>query len=146
MLSNSKQGFFVIRSIHSMVLFGVRSVDHPGHAGHYVSWMGVLLVGVQVNPLGESLQANKTEVRLFTTMDQLMSLEFTRRREPLVAKFTGVFFLELFLQQLQLLLEENGQLVGGNTSLFSFLMLSLYFYPLHFLLLNCTEAMTWTLC
>jgi len=36
--------------------------------------MCVLFVSVEVNPLGESLQTNETEVRFLSAVDQLMSL------------------------------------------------------------------------
>ena len=69
--------------------------------------VGVLLVGVQVDALGEALEADEAEVGLLPTVNQLMPLQFGGCGEPLVTKLTWVLFLKLFFQQGQLL-----QIVG----------------------------------
>ena len=63
----------------------------------------VLLVGVQVDALGEALEADEAEVGLLPAVHQLVPLQLRRGWEPLVTKLTGIFFLELFFQQGQLL-------------------------------------------
>ena len=67
----------------------------------------MLLVGVQVDALGEALEADEAEVGLLPTVNQLMPLQFGGCGEPLVTKLTWVLFLKLFFQQGQLL-----QIVG----------------------------------
>jgi hypothetical protein len=68
----------------------------------------MFLVRVQMNTLGEALEADEAQVRLLPTVNQLMPLQFTRSGEPLVAKLTGIFFLKLFLQHRQLLASKTG--------------------------------------
>ena len=67
----------------------------------------VLLVGVQVDALGEALEADEAEVGLLPAVNQLVALQFGRCGEALVTKLTWVLFLKLFFQQGQLL-----QIVG----------------------------------
>ena len=67
----------------------------------------MLLVGVQVDALGEALEADEAEVGLLPAVHQLVPLQFGRGGEPLVTKLTWVLFLKLFFQQGQLL-----QIVG----------------------------------
>ena len=70
-------------------------------------WVRMLLVGVQVDALGEALEADEAEVGLLPTVNQLVPLQFGGCGEALVTKLTWVFFLKLFFQQGQLL-----QIVG----------------------------------
>ena len=65
--------------------------------------MGVLLVRVQVHPLGETFQADEAQVGLLPAVNQLVSLQLGRGGEALVAKFAGVLFLKLFFEEGQLL-------------------------------------------
>lgn len=67
----------------------------------------VLLVGVQVDALGEALEADEAEVGLLPAVNQLVALQFGRCGEALVTKLTWVLFLKLFFQEGQLL-----QIVG----------------------------------
>ena len=67
----------------------------------------VLLVGVQVDALGEALEADEAEVGLLPAVNQLVPLQFGRCGEALVTKLTWVLFLKLFFQEGQLL-----QIVG----------------------------------
>ena len=63
----------------------------------------VFFVGVEVDSLGEPLHTDKAEVGLLPAVHQLVPLQLRRGWEPLVTKLTGIFFLELFFQQGQLL-------------------------------------------
>ena len=63
----------------------------------------VLLVGVQVDALGEPLEADEAEVGLLPTVHQLVPLQFGGCGEALVTKLTWVLFLKLFFQEGQLL-------------------------------------------
>ena len=63
----------------------------------------MLLVGVQVDALGEALEADEAQVRLLPAVHQLVPLQFGGGGEALVTKLTWVLFLKLFFQQGQLL-------------------------------------------
>ena len=97
--------------------------------------VGVLLVGVQVDALGEALEADEAEVRLLPAVDQLVPLKFRRGGEPLVAKLTGVLFLKLFFQQGQLLQKVGsglGHKLAGGCLFCLFLAFLIPFFDLDF--------------
>ena len=79
----------------------------PLHGHALLLGVRMLLVGVQVDALGEALEADEAEVGLLPTVHQLVPLQFGGCGEALVTKLTWVLFLKLFFQQGQLL-----QIVG----------------------------------
>ena len=95
MFCDGKGSLLRALGVHVLATFATLHPLLPG--------VGVLLVGVQVDPLGEALEADEAEVRLLPAVDQLVPLKFRRGGEPLVTKLTGVLFLKLFFQQGQLL-------------------------------------------
>jgi len=68
--------------------------------------MCVLLVCVQVDSLGEALEANEAKIGLLPAMNQLMSLKLARCGKTFLTEFTRIFFLEFLFQHRQL--EETG--------------------------------------
>ena len=95
MFCDGKGSLLRALGVHVLATFATLHPLLPG--------VGVLLVGVQVDALGEALEADEAEVRLLPAVDQLVPLKFRRGGEPLVTKLTGVLFLKLFFQQGQLL-------------------------------------------
>ena len=84
MFCDGKGSLLRALGVHVLATFATLHPLLPG--------VGVLLVGVQVDALGEALEADEAEVRLLPAVDQLVPLKFRRGGEPLVTKLTGVLF------------------------------------------------------
>ena len=74
--------------------------DHILAAAVHTRQVGVgqLLVGVEVDLLGEALIADNAVVGLLATVDQPVPIQLGRGREALVAKFAGILFGDFLLQ------------------------------------------------
>ena len=97
--------------------------------------VGVLLVGVQVDALGEALEADEAQVRLLPAVHQLVPLQFGGGGEALVTKLTWVLFLKLFFQQGQLLQKVGsglGHKLAGGCLFCLFLAFLIPFFDLDF--------------
>lgn len=64
--------------------------------------VGVFFMRVQMDPLGEPLETNETQIGFLPTVYQLMPLKLARGWEPLVTKLAAILFVEFFFQHGQL--------------------------------------------
>ena len=78
-------------SVHICLSFAALHALLPG--------VRMLLVGVQVDALGEALEADEAEVGLLPTVHQLVPLQFGGSGEALVTKLTRVFFWNSFFKR-----------------------------------------------
>jgi hypothetical protein len=101
-MSDSKWRFFVYLGNSNGVLSISNRVILSGASHHHGLGVGVLFMRVQMNPLGEPLQTNETQVGFLPTVDQLMPLKLAGGGEPLVTKLAAILFVELFFQHGQL--------------------------------------------
>ena len=53
---------------------------------------------VEVDLLGEPLEADRAKVGLLSGMNQFVPVQFTGRGKPFVTIFAGIFLLNLFLK------------------------------------------------
>ena len=114
-------------SVHICLSFAALHALLPG--------VRMLLVGVQVDALGEALEADEAEVGLLPAVNQLVALQFGRCGEALVTKLTWVLFLKLFFQQGQLLQKVGsglGHKLAGGCLFCLFLAFLIPFFDLDF--------------